>query len=120
MIDPDSVPSTIKSAVESIEARLTEADRASILTSKASKYHFGIGMYIRNEWSLWSPDSPLKRDAVNTYRIAHPDDISGLILEWLFSKVKGEDFDPIKHCEVYHNHWLKYEISSLEAGGWEE
>ena len=118
MIDQDSVPSTIEKAVQSIVERLTDNDKASILDSNASQHHFSVGRYIRNEWSLWSHDSPLKRDAAETYKIAHPDDISGLILDWVFALVKEEDFDPQQCCERFHNHWKAYNQTSLEAGNY--
>ena len=124
IIDPDgplfqSVPSTVKMAVDMIVSRLTDEDRKAILASKESHcVHHTIGRYLRNNWSLWEPDTPLKRDAVNSYGIAHPDDISGLILSWVWAKVHERPFDPVEAVKVYHEHWKKAGIDSLTAGGW--
>jgi hypothetical protein len=52
-------------------------------------------------------DSPLKRDAVNTYKISHSDDISGLILVWAFALARNEPFDPQEHCQLYHDYWAQ-------------
>ena len=119
-INKDIVPSTIEKAVEEICEALSEEDRKFILNdqSKGASIHFSIGKYLRNEWSLWSPDSPLKRDAVEKYSIAHADDISGLILSWVYAKVKEEEFNPIKEVNIYHKHWESFGLNSLEAGGW--
>ena len=119
-INQDIVPSTIERAVDHIVESLSDEEKQAIFeepTNSWACYH-AIGRYIRNEWSLWEPDSPLKRDAVETYGIAHADDISGLIIEWVFSKIKRHEFDPIKHVQIYHEHWVAAGTDSLKAGGW--
>lgn len=119
-IDQDSVPSTIEQAVDAIVAAVEPADRQVIIESSnpATQAHHGLGRYLRNNWSLWEADSPLKRDAVATYRIAHADDISALILDWACAKIRAESFDPMEACERFHRHWAALGKTSLEAGGW--
>lgn len=120
-IDPDKVPATIEESVKTLVASLSEEDVKYIKTLENHySCHFSAGMAIRNNWSLWSPDSPLKRDAVDKYKIAHADDISGLMFAWVWALVREEPFDPLKHVEVYHTHWKNYHTTSLEAGGWHE
>ena len=118
-IDQDSVPSTILAAVQSIAASVTEEEREWIcaIDRPDSRVHHTIGRHIRNNWSLWSPDSPLKRDAIAVYRIAHADDISGLILAWACALIRGDTFDPQAECERFHKHWAQFGMTSLEAGG---
>lgn len=118
-LDENSVPRTIEEAVQKIVAGLSKEDVEAIRTKDTAGCHFGAGMAIRNCWSIWAPNSPLKRDAAEKYQIAHADDISGLIFDWAFASVRGEDFDPVARCEVYHKHWKRYNnMTSLEAGGW--
>jgi len=119
-IDQDSVPSTVKAAVDILVARMDDDDKKHIRTlkDKGASVHHTIGRFVRNSWSLWEPDSPLKRDAVNTYWIAHADDISGLIMAWVWAEVRNEEFDPHKECERFHKHWNGYGTDSLSAGGW--
>lgn len=100
-----------------IKCTINDEEETEIPFTSAS-VHFSAGMFVRNSWSLWAPDSPLKRDAVERYGIAHADDISGLIFDWVFAEVRGETFDPKKTCDRYHEHWRKYGTNSLEAGGW--
>jgi len=120
----DVVPSTIKAAVAQLEHVLSDNQRNFILSNNdASDWtlmHFGVGTSLRNSWSLWDPDTPLKRDAVRTYGIAHADDISGLIIAWLWAVVRGEPFDPLEHCQRYHRHWKHMGMTSLAAGGWRD
>ena len=101
-INKDIVPSTVEKAVDLIVDALAEEDINYIKQHSSESIHLTIGQYIRNSWSLWYQDTPLKRDAVHTYKIAHADDISGLIFEWVWHKVLEKEFDPIKHCEIFH------------------
>ena len=121
-INQDIVPSTIERAVDHIVESLADEEKRDIRFASSQDSlcagHHTVGRYIRNEWSLWEPDSPLKRNAVETYGIAHADDISGLIIEWVFAKIKRREFDPIKHVQIYHEHWVAAGTDSLKAGGW--
>lgn len=118
-INQDYVPSTIKDAVNHIVESLSIEDRQFIeaYNNNASVHHT-IGRYIRNNWSLWGKDSPLKRDAVNTYGIAHADDISSLVLDWVYHIVNKEEFNPHQAVKKFHEHWGSFGMTSLEAGGW--
>ena len=120
-IDKDFVPSTIEAAVDHIVESLSDEDREFITNDNSpAAIHHTIGRYIRNSWSLWEPDTPLKLDAVLKYGIAHADDISGLILDWVFAKVIRDNFDPRSACERFHEHWRNMGTDSLTAGGWKE
>lgn len=118
---PDPEPATVKEAVDQVVNNISEEDRNKIKSTKNDRsyeYHHTVGRYLRNNWSLWEPDTPLKRDAVYTYGIAHADDISGLILSWVWAEIRGVDFDPHQECERFHRHWEAYGTDSLTAGGW--
>jgi hypothetical protein len=117
-LDPDSVPTTVEGAVDALIASMSGPEREAVEQSHGSAFHFGAGMFVRNAWSLWNPDSPLKRDAVEKYSIAHADDISGLIWAWVAAKLRGQPFDPIRECARFHEHWKRYGMTSLQAGGW--
>jgi hypothetical protein len=110
------IPTTIAEAVDLIVDGLDEKEREVILNNPSESMHFSAGMGLRNGWGLWQKDSPVKLDAVKTYGIAHADDLSGLIMEWAWAKVRGEDFDPFVYCKKYEDHWAKYGITPLEAG----
>lgn len=116
----DLVPATIREAVEVLEASLTAEDREFIKASSPGSVHFGGGMSMRNNWSLWERETPMKRDAVENYRIAHADDLSGLIFAWLWSRVRGEGFDPVAYCQRFHDHWAERRMTSLQAGNYNE
>lgn len=117
--DENFVPTSVKEAVDCIIESLTPEDKDEIeKMPSSSMVHHTVGRHLRNSWSLWERDTALRLNAVNMYGIAHPDDISGLVLEWVFSTVKGLEFSPHKHCERYHAHWKMFGTDSLTAGGY--
>lgn len=116
MINPDSVPSTVESAALHLAESLADDDREQLRAGQELD-HFDAGLSIRNSWSIWEPDSPLKRDAVAKYGIAHADDVSGLIRAWAVAIVRGEPFDPVVLCDQYRDHWAKFGMDPLAAGG---
>lgn len=52
-------------------------------------YHFGIGMWVRNNWGLWSGKSRLL-PYFKKKGITHPDNMSGVILETLKERIEFE------------------------------
>lgn len=116
-IDMDQVPGTIKEAVYAVVAGLSDEDRRLIREEGLSTHeaHHGLGQRLRNAWSLWEKDTPLKRDAAARYSIAHADDISGLIVAWAWAKVRRATFDPDEHVKRYHRHWGGKQ-AALDAG----
>ena len=115
-IPQDTVPPTVMAAAECVVASLSEDDREYIKRGDSlSRAHMTVGRYLRNNWGLWE-DSPIRRDAITSYQIAHADDISGLILEWAVAMVRGELFKPHVACERFHTHWSHYGTTSIKAG----
>lgn len=55
------------------------------------EFHLGLGMWIRNNWGLWS-DGRLYR-AFAKLGLAQPDDMSGLILEEYWRHLHGLAYD---------------------------
>ncbi|MGV8149854.1 MAG: DUF6794 domain-containing protein [Alkaliphilus sp.] len=52
--------------------------------------HFGLGMYIRNNFGLWSDNDTLLKScgADNRYSSMHPDDISMEIIKMAWKKLQ--------------------------------
>lgn len=67
--------------------------------------HHGFGMYLRNNWGLWS-DTKL---AENLYEmgILHPDDMTGIILNSYQRRIKGEDIRLQEQLKFYQDYWRK-------------
>jgi len=56
-------------------------------------YHFGLGMWLRNNWGLWSESRLAKY--FNDFGVYHSDNISGIILDsyWRYLNDKPIKFD---------------------------
>lgn len=119
--DQDYVPSTIESAINELYCAFTDEDLQYILITDFEQAYKrisnNIGKHIRNLWSLWVLESPLRIDAIRSYKIAHPDDISGLIIAGAIARIKGQKFSENEWCQRYHDHWKKSGMTSLQAGG---
>jgi hypothetical protein len=53
--------------------------------------HFGVGMWMRNNWGLWGGSRLSKY--FNERGYWHPDDMSGEILSLYYKRLKGEVID---------------------------
>ncbi len=113
-------PTTVPEAIDRLISWMDENDKLemSMLDSPESKamtaetglnpmgfLHFGLMREVRNGWKLWETDSPLKRWTLETYGVSMADDISGLIMDGMLAKLKGEDFDFNAKAQGYRKHW---------------
>ena len=85
----DKVPMNLDEAVESIKSEMPPDFIEFVKKSNSSGVHFGLGMQIRNDWSLWDLENPLVKWFDKEYGITHADDISGLILDCVWQDIKG-------------------------------
>jgi hypothetical protein len=70
-----------------------------------AKAHFGIGMWLRNNWRLWG-DSRLSK-YFNDLGIFHPDDMSGIILTSYHRYLLGQDIKLGEQVNYYKEYWKK-------------
>lgn len=114
------VPKTVKEAVDYLYSTLTDDNARVIHTESAVSRHFNAGRDMRNIWRLWDKRSSLVLDAAMNYGIAHADDISSLILDWVWARERCLNFDPKMACKRFHEHWKKYGQTALSVGGFNE
>ena len=67
------------------------------------KTHFGLGIWMRNNWSLWG-SSRLSR-YFNEKEIYHPDDMSGIILTSYHRKLTNKNIDLENQINYYKTYW---------------
>lgn len=101
-----------------VEELYGKLDEASIKAIKASNdqdemynLHFGLGMGVRNYYGLWDPESPLHKWFHKELGVVHADDMSGIIMEALWHKVKDLPYDPSKTIKEYTEHWAQYGLN---------
>jgi len=66
-------------------------------------YHFGPGIWMRNQWELWG-NGPLAKH-MNKLGFTHPDDMSATILKTFWCKRHGKDFRLQERAAYYANYW---------------
>jgi hypothetical protein len=68
-----------------------------------SEYHFGLGLWMRNNWGLWG-GSPLAKH-FNHIGICHPDDMSGIILDSFWRHLNGKPIRLEEQVQYYRKYW---------------
>lgn len=66
-------------------------------------YHFGLGMWMRNNWGLWS-NGPLY-DYFRKLGLHHPDDMSGVILTSLWRQLHKQPLRVEDQVAEYQAYW---------------
>lgn len=109
------IPTTLEEVYQDLDRGLSE--RAKEILSKPSDLlteeerhiafftlgHFGLGMWMRNNWGLWS-GGPLA-DHFHAMGIFHPDDMTGIIFKGYYARIDGEDFDLAQEVKKYQQYW---------------
>jgi hypothetical protein len=114
-LDDTNIPTDLETAVMYITVRLSKADRELIAIEEDSGcLHHGWASYMRNTWKLWEKNSPLNKYFRETFKIAHADDISGIILSVLWGRVNNNPVDPFATAAHYHKHWVQMNIDPMD------
>ena len=118
-LNEDFVPSTIDEAINYLFENLSEEDKDFIKCNPNEGCHFTVGMNLRNNWSLWEENTPIKNDFKKRFNLfGHGDDMSGIILKGLFNKVKGFPLNLEEEAEKYRQHWLKFGLDPETGKPW--
>jgi hypothetical protein len=77
------------------------------------EYHFGLGMWMRNNWGLWG-ESPLAK-WFNNKGIKHADDMSGIILDSFWRHLNKKPLNLDGQIRHYKEFWKKQKIEQSDA-----
>lgn len=95
-IDGRYIPKNLDDAFQQLDTILDSNNQKSFIIedeeSAVSGEHFGLGMAIRNSWSLWG-SSRLQRSIYSEYGVKHPDRQSSFILTLYHRRLRGTDLD---------------------------
>lgn len=105
-INLDIVPKNLDEAVKILKKGIVDLQEEERLEDPVG-LHFGLGMYLRNNWSLWDRETVLVKWFSENLGIIHADDISGTILEALSASIQNKSFDAKLHVQKYIDHWKK-------------
>ncbi len=79
------------------------------------QYHFGLGMWIRNQWGLWG-ESRLEKYFTNL-GLTHADDMSGTILDSFWRHLNGLPLRLNEQIADYETYWRKVEQEGSDESG---
>ena len=106
-INEHKVPATLQSAVDLIIEGLDPEEITYIKTEdSATSQHFGVGRWLRNNWDLWDEEMPLQVWFRTNLGLGHADDISSIILDAVWCRIRGETYDLDSQVMQYKIHWL--------------
>lgn len=101
------VPKDLVECHEHLDKKIGKYVRDEILNKEVLPIdgHHGIGRWMRNEWGLWH-GGPL-REWFYDHRFHHPDDMSHVILETYFAKLRGKEWDLEALQKKYEQFYIK-------------
>ena len=106
-LNQDSVPATLDEAIRLLQEAMTSQEIKEVSKLESSELHFSLGMYLRNQWSLWDKDSIINTWFRTTYGVDHADDVSGIILECLINDFNGQPRKDKILAKKFIEHWKK-------------
>ncbi|UCF81461.1 MAG: tetratricopeptide repeat protein [Acidobacteriota bacterium] len=101
---PMRIPRNLEECFLELDWILPEEEKENMRAGADTvMYHFGLGMWMRNNWGLWAGDRLAQH--FNEMGIFHPDDMSAIILDAFQAHLKGEDFDLQEQIKYYQQYW---------------
>jgi len=102
-------PRTYADALDCLDRHLMPQLKDEIQRPQgAVSMHFGLGMWVRNQWGLWDEDAPLNQD-MQRLGFTHADDMSAVIFDGYSARLRGESFDLAAQVARYRAYWQSAE-----------
>ena len=87
------IPKNLEDCFIQLDQLLSDEDKQTIKQLRNRKetiqYHHNLGMALRNNWGLWS-GSRLQKYMLDK-KVKHPDNMSGIILEFYYDWLNGQN-----------------------------
>lgn len=100
-------PLTLEDAVRHLQKIHSDSLKQRIVSQTEEEFtaraHFGLGMWMRNNWGLWR-GGPLAKH-FNTLGVYHPDDMSGIILTTYYRSLRQQDWQLDQQVQRYQAYW---------------
>ena len=85
----EKIPRNIEEAIAGLDSLLSMEDKEYLKENGSIAVHHTLGMYIRNEWGLWT-GSELKSE-LEKKGLTHPDDMSDYIISEYIDALKRRE-----------------------------
>jgi len=105
-VDTAYVPVDLEDALRHLERLLPATSIAFIRDSAPEDMnvaHFGLGMWMRNQWGLWRASRLAQH--FNRMGIYHPDDMSGIVLTSFWRRLHNRPIDLLAQVHMYQKYW---------------
>ena len=103
-------PATIEEAVLNLTKTLEDSTQQKVLLMTEEEFlansHFGLGMWIRNNWIYWG--NRKLRKYFDSMGIYHADDRSGIILTCYYRQIHNQDWELEKQIKFYQDYWNQF------------
>ncbi|MBO4599721.1 MAG: hypothetical protein J5641_03175, partial [Bacteroidales bacterium] len=104
------IPKNLADCHRTLDTLLTDSTQQRIMSMTESEFtsgaHFGLGMWIRNNWGLWGGSR--LQDYFEKKGLHHPDDMSGIILTTYWRYKHGQPLGVKKEIKKYKEYWKQY------------
>jgi hypothetical protein len=103
------IPKNLDECFSELKKILTPEEVAKFKNEEEKKAvssaHLGLGMWMRNNWGLWS--GSVLKNYFNQMGIFHPDDMSSIILTSFHRKLNNKDIQLEEQIKFYQDYWEK-------------
>lgn len=108
-IDGVYIPIDLNDCFKQIDGFWADSIKSQVRSMSEDEFtanaHFGIGMWMRNNWKLWGGSRLSKY--FNDLGVFHPDDMSGIILTSYHRYLLGRDVKLEEQISYYKEYWKK-------------
>ena len=108
-LDEVYIPKDLEDCFKQIDVFFADSTKTKIKQWTEDEFcsnaHFGLGMWMRNNWGLWGGSRLSKY--FNEMKIFHPDDMSGIILTSYHRYLTGNEIKLEEQIKYYRNYWKK-------------
>lgn len=102
-------PVNLDEAVDQLMLIHQDSTKQKILEMSEDEFvarsHFGLGMWMRNNWGLWKGKE--LANYFNSIGIFHADDMSGIILTSFYRELNGEEWRVAEEVQGYQKYWAE-------------
>ena len=103
------IPENIDSCMSQLDRMLADSTKRKIENNDEQSFvsdaHFGLGLWIRNNWRLWTHRKLTKY--FNSFGIFHPDDMSSIILVSYHRHLSNRPINFVQQITFYKDYWNK-------------
>ena len=116
MSDTTHIPIDLNDCITQLDRIIPDSSKSQISAMTEEQFsarsHFGLGIWMRNNWRLWNGSRLAK--FFNSKGIYHPDDMSGIILDSYYRYLTKQDIKLDEQIRHYQDYWERLKRQEFE------